>query len=99
MSSQNSPIARMWEELQAKTGQRLAVQNARAQWRVLAIAAEDILNGEQRAVLPDQTIEILRNARYEANHRAAMWNRRIIEIDAEIADLQRQLEELENVLK
>lgn len=99
MANQPSPIARLWEELQAKTGQRLAIHNARAQWRTFAIAADEIMNSEQRQILPDATIEILRNARYEANHRAAMWNRRTIEIDAEIADLQRQLEELDKVLK
>lgn len=94
-----SPIEQLWDEIQAKTGQRFAVHAALCQWRKLSIAADEILNGDQRPILSDETIEHLRNVRYEGNHKAAMFVRRIADIDGEIADLQRQLEEMEKILK
>jgi hypothetical protein len=95
MISKNQPIGDLWALLSQKTGQRLAVHNARAQWVALSVAVSEILNGEQRPVMPAETVELLRNARYEANSKAAIWNRRIADIDAEIADLQRQIEGLD----
>jgi len=99
MSNQSSPIARLWEEIQAKTGQRSSICSARAQWLDAAAAMSNLLDSEERPILPEKTLELLRETRFEARHRAAMWTRRIIDIDAEIADLNRQLDELDQVLK
>jgi len=95
MISRTTPLAAVWSELAQKTGQRSAVHFARAQWTDLSAATTAILEGPQRPLLSDETIELLRNARFEANTKAAAWNRKMSEIDAEIADLQRRLEDLD----
>jgi len=91
MSNQPTRIEQLWSEISGKTATRLACMEARQQWRMIAISIDELLNGVQRDTLASEDVEIMRELRFLANKKAAMWNRRIADIDVELAELQMRL--------
>lgn len=92
-------VGEYWQAIQDNTSRLLACKEAAGQWALLAVAADNILNGSQRELLPEDEIERLRETRFIATSNRAKWSRKVADYIAAGADLQRRLEEVEKRLE